>query len=54
MPERTLADLTPREQLVLAALKLGLPTKLMPSGSTSKNTVEMHIRHIMRKMLRWN
>jgi DNA-binding NarL/FixJ family response regulator len=29
MPEWTLADLTPREQHVLAALKLGLPTKLI-------------------------
>jgi DNA-binding NarL/FixJ family response regulator len=55
MPEQTTADLTPREQHVLAALKLGLPTNLIAVRlNLSENTVEMHIQHIMRKMLRWN
>jgi DNA-binding NarL/FixJ family response regulator len=55
MPERTMVDLTPREQHVLAALKLGLPTNLIAVRlKLSENTVEMHIQHIMRKMLRWN
>jgi DNA-binding NarL/FixJ family response regulator len=55
MPERTMVDLTPREQHVLAALKLGLPTNLIAVRlNLSENTVEMHIQHIMRKMLRWN
>ena len=55
MPERTLADLTPREQHVLAALKLGLPTNLIAVRlNLSENTVEMHIQRILRKMLRWN
>ena len=55
MPERTLADLTPREQHVLAALKHCLPTKLIAVRlNLSENTVEMNIQHIMRKMLRWN
>jgi DNA-binding NarL/FixJ family response regulator len=54
MPEGTLADLTAREQHVLAALKLGLPTNLSAVRlNLSKNTVKMHIQHIMRKMLRW-
>jgi DNA-binding NarL/FixJ family response regulator len=49
-PERTLTDLTPREQHVLAALKLGLPNKLIAVRlSLSENTVKMHIQHIMRK-----
>jgi DNA-binding NarL/FixJ family response regulator len=55
MPERTLADLTPREQHVLAALKLGLPINLIAVRlNLSDNTVKKYIRHIMRKMLRWN
>jgi len=55
VPVRMLADLTPREQHVLAALKLGLPNKLIAVRlNLSENTVEMHIQHIMRKMLRWN
>jgi DNA-binding NarL/FixJ family response regulator len=45
-----LADLTPREQHVLAALKLGLPNKLIAIRlNLSENTVKMHIQHIMRK-----
>jgi DNA-binding NarL/FixJ family response regulator len=64
MPERTMADLTPREQQVLAALKLGLPNKLIAVRlNLSENTVKMHIQHIMRKccarnrteaVLRWS
>lgn len=64
MPERTVADLTPREQHVLAALKLGLPNKLIAVRlNLSENTVKMHIQHIMRKccarnrteaVLRWS
>ena len=55
MPEQTTADLTSREQHVLAALKLGLPTNLIAVRlNLSENTVERHIQHIMRKMLRWN
>jgi DNA-binding NarL/FixJ family response regulator len=64
MPERTMADLTPREQHVLAALKLGLPNKLIAARlNLSENTVKMHIQHIMRKccarnrteaVLRWS
>jgi DNA-binding NarL/FixJ family response regulator len=63
-PERTMADLTPREQHVLAALKLGLPNKLIAVRlNLSENTVKMHIQHIMRKcrarnrteaVLRWS
>jgi DNA-binding NarL/FixJ family response regulator len=52
-PERTLADLTPREQRVLAAMKLGLPIKLIAVRlNLSEKTVKMHIQHIMRKKLR--
>lgn len=64
VPERTMADLTPREQHVLAALKLGLPNKLIAVRlNLSENTVKMHIQHIMRKcrarnrteaVLRWS
>jgi len=64
IPERTMADLTPREQHVLAALKLGLPNKLIAVRlNLSENTVKMHIQHIMRKcsarnrteaVLRWS
>lgn len=64
VPERVLADLTPREQHVLAALKLGLPNKLIAVRlNLSENTVKMHIQHIMRKcrarnrteaVLRWS
>lgn len=63
-PERMLADLTPREHHVLAALKLGLPNKLIAVRlNLSENTVKMHIQHIMRKcrasnrteaVLRWS
>jgi DNA-binding NarL/FixJ family response regulator len=50
VPERMSADLTPREQHVLAALKLGLPNKLIAVRlNLSENTVKMHIQHIMRK-----
>jgi DNA-binding NarL/FixJ family response regulator len=64
MPEQTMAGLTPREQHVLAALKLGLPNKLIAVRlNLSENTVKMHIQHIMRKcrarnrteaVLRWS
>ena len=64
VPERMPADLTPREQHVLAALKLGLPNKLIAVRlKLSENTVKMHIQHIMRKcrarnrteaVLRWS
>jgi DNA-binding NarL/FixJ family response regulator len=64
VPELMLADLTPREQHVLAALKLGLPNKLIAVRlNLSENTVKMHIQHIMRKcrarnrteaVLRWS
>jgi DNA-binding NarL/FixJ family response regulator len=64
VPERMLTDLTPREQHVLAALKLGLPNKLIAVRlKLSENTVKMHIQHIMRKcrarnrteaVLRWS
>jgi DNA-binding NarL/FixJ family response regulator len=54
-PERTLADLTPREQDVLAALKLGLPIKLVAVRlNLSEKNVKMHIQHIMRKKLSRN
>jgi DNA-binding NarL/FixJ family response regulator len=59
-----MADLTPRQQQVLAALKLGLPNKLIAVKlNLSENTVKMHIHHIMRKcsahnrteaVLRWS
>jgi DNA-binding NarL/FixJ family response regulator len=64
LPERTMVDLTPREQHVLAALKLGLPNKLIAVRlNLSQNTVKMHIQRIMRKcsahnrteaVLRWS
>jgi DNA-binding NarL/FixJ family response regulator len=64
VPEGTVADLTPREQHVLAALELGLPNKLIAVRlNLSENTVKMHIQHIMRKcrarnrteaVLRWS
>ncbi len=64
VPETMLADLTPREQHVLAALRLGLPNKLIAARlNLSENTVKMHIQHIMRKcrarnrteaVLRWS
>jgi len=64
VPAKTMVDLTPREQQVLAALKLGLPNKLIAAKlSLSENTVKMHIQHIMRKcsahnrteaVLRWS
>ncbi len=64
VPENTMVDLTPREQQVLAALKLGLPNKLIAVKlNLSENTVKMHIQHIMRKcsahnrteaVLRWS
>jgi DNA-binding NarL/FixJ family response regulator len=63
-PEKALVDLTPRERHVLAALKLGLPNKLIAVKlNLSENTVKMHIQHIMRKcsarnrteaVLRWS
>jgi DNA-binding NarL/FixJ family response regulator len=62
--EKTMVNLTPREQHVLAALKLGLPNKLIAVRlNLSENTVKMHIQHIMRKcsahnrteaVLRWS
>jgi DNA-binding NarL/FixJ family response regulator len=64
IPEKTMADLTPRQQQVLAALKLGLPNKLIAVKlNLSENTIKMHIQHIMRKcsahnrteaVLRWS
>jgi DNA-binding NarL/FixJ family response regulator len=49
-PERAMVDRTPREQHVLAVLKLGLPNKLIAARlNLSENTVKMHIQHIMRK-----
>src|SRR5260370_16368298 len=50
VPEKTMIDLTPREQQALAALKLGLPnTFIAVKLNLSENTVKMHIQHIMRK-----
>ena len=59
-----MADLTPRELHVLAALKLGLPNKLIAAKlNLSENTIKMHVQHIMRKcaarnrteaVLRWS
>ena len=47
---KTMIDLTPREQNVVAALKLGLPNKLIAAKlQLSENTVKMHIQRIMRK-----
>ena len=64
LPERAMVDLTPREQHVLEALKLGLPNKLIAVRlNSSENTVKMHIQRIMRKcsahnrteaVLRWS
>jgi DNA-binding NarL/FixJ family response regulator len=64
VPEKTMIDLTPRQQQVLAAVKLGLPNKLIAVKlNLSENTVKMHIQHIMRKcsahnrteaVLRWS
>ncbi|MGZ3284567.1 MAG: helix-turn-helix transcriptional regulator [Xanthobacteraceae bacterium] len=64
LAEKTIVDLTPREQHVLAALELGLPNKLIAAKlNLSENTVKMHIQHIMRKcsasnrteaVLRWS
>ena len=64
VPEKTMVDLTPREQHVLEALQLGLPNKLIAVRlNLSENTVKMHIQHIMRKcsahnrteaVLRWS
>ena len=63
-PERTMVDLTPREQHVLALLELGLPNKLIAVKlNLSENTIKMHIQHILRKcsahnrteaVLRWS
>ncbi|MDI3565495.1 response regulator transcription factor [Bradyrhizobium sp. Arg816] len=48
--ERSVTDLTPREQQVLAELELGLPNKLIAAKlGLSESTVKMHIQHIMRK-----
>jgi DNA-binding NarL/FixJ family response regulator len=48
--ERSVTDLTPREQQVLAELELGLPNKLIAAKlNLSESTVKMHIQHIMRK-----
>ena len=64
VPQRTMIDLTPREQHVLAALEQGLPNKLIAVRlNLSENTVKMHIQRIMRKcsahnrteaVLRWS
>ena len=61
---QAMVDLTPREQHVLAALKLGLPNKLIAAKlNLSENTIKMHIQHILRKcaahnrteaVLRWS
>ncbi|MBR0842688.1 response regulator transcription factor [Bradyrhizobium liaoningense] len=48
--DRSVTDLTPREQQVLAELELGLPNKLIAAKlNLSESTVKMHIQHIMRK-----
>ncbi|TYO65601.1 response regulator transcription factor [Bradyrhizobium hipponense] len=48
--DRSVTDLTPREQHVLAELELGLPNKLIAAKlNLSQSTVKMHIQHIMRK-----
>ena len=48
--DRSVNDLTPREQQVLAAQELGLPNKLIAAKlGLSESTVKMHIQHIMRK-----
>jgi len=48
--DRSVTDLTPREQQVLAELELGLPNKLIAAKlSLSESTIKMHIQHIMRK-----
>jgi DNA-binding NarL/FixJ family response regulator len=48
--DRSVTDLTPREQQVLAELELGLPNKLIAAKlGLSESTVKMHIQHIMRK-----
>ncbi|WP_245315337.1 response regulator transcription factor [Bradyrhizobium neotropicale] len=48
--DRSVTDLTPREQHVLAELELGLPNKLIAAKlNLSESTVKMHIQHIMRK-----
>jgi DNA-binding NarL/FixJ family response regulator len=62
--DKPMSSLTPREQQVLGALKLGLPNKLIAARlRLSENTVKMHIQHIMRKcsahnrteaVLRWS
>ena len=45
---RSVTDLTPREQQVLAELELGLPNKLIAAKlGLSESTVKMHIQHIM-------
>ena len=50
-----MVNLTPREQQVLAELKLGLPNKLIAVKlNLSENTVKMHIQHIMRKCFAHN
>jgi DNA-binding NarL/FixJ family response regulator len=64
LSDKTMVDLTRREQHVLAALRLGLPNKLIAAKlNLSENTVKMHIQHIMRKcsahnrteaVLRWS
>src|ERR1700686_2518774 len=64
LSDNAMVDLTPREQHVLAALRLGLPNKLIAAKlNLSENTVKMHIQHIMRKcsahnrteaVLRWS
>ena len=61
---KAMIDLTPREQHVLEALKLGLPNKLIAVRlNLSENTVKMHVQRIMRKcsarnrteaVLRWS
>jgi DNA-binding NarL/FixJ family response regulator len=53
--KKTMVNLTPREQQVLAELKLGLPNKLIAVKlNRSENTVKMHIQHIMRKCFAHN
>jgi DNA-binding NarL/FixJ family response regulator len=48
--DRNMHDFTPREEQVLAELKLGLPNKLIAAKlNLSENTVKMHVHHIMRK-----
>src|SRR5258705_9991236 len=55
VPEKTTIDLTPREQEVLAPLKLGLPNNPIACKlKLRENTGKMIIKHVMRKCTRRN